>query len=149
MLSIMFGCGVISRLAFGWLSDRIGGLATLFIGSTLQALALLLFLPAEGLTTLYAASALFGLFQGGIVPCYALIVREFFPDAQAGARTGIVVFATLVGMAFGGWASGVINDLAGSYTLAFLHGVAWNLLNMGIIGLLWLRSRAPDGFAAS
>lgn len=143
MLSIMFGCGVVSRLLFGWLSDRIGGLATLWIGSTLQCISLVLFMPADGLQTLYVASALFGLFQGGIVPCYALIVREFYPVSEAGMKTGIVVFATLIGMAFGGWISGAIYDWTGSYDTAFLHSIAWNVVNMGIIGFLYLRARPP------
>lgn len=141
MLSLMFGCGVISRLAFGWLSDRIGGLATLLLGSMLQCISLMIFLPAQGLNALYVASALFGLFQGGIVPCYALIVREYFPAREAGFRTGIVVFATLVGMAFGGWLSGVIYDWQGDYTLAFINSIGWNLLNMAVIGMLWLKAR--------
>jgi MFS family permease len=141
MLSLMFGCGVVSRLVFGWLSDRLGGLRTLLIGSSLQCLALLMFLPAASLQTLYLVAALFGLFQGGIVPCYALIVREYFPEREAGTRTGLIVFATLVGMAFGGSASGWIFDLSGSYDAAFLHGVGWNLLNIVIIGLLVARSR--------
>lgn len=141
MLSLMFGCGVISRLAFGWLSDRIGGLATLLLSSMLQCLSLMIFLPAQGLYALYVASALFGLFQGGIVPCYALIVREYFPAREAGFRTGIVVFATLVGMAFGGWLSGVIYDWQGDYTLAFVNSIGWNLLNIAVIGMLWLKAR--------
>jgi len=141
MLTLMFGFGIVSRLAFGWLSDRIGGLATLWIGSALQCTALMIFLPADGLQTLYVASALFGLFQGGIVPCYALIVREFFPEHQAGTRTGVIIFATLVGMAFGGWASGAVHDLTGSYDLAFLHSMGWNLVNLAIIGMLWLRAK--------
>ena len=142
MLSLMFGFGIISRLAFGWLSDRLGGLRTLLIGSTLQCIALVLFLPADTLLLLNVAASLFGLFQGGIVPTYALIVREYFPGSRAGSYTGIVIFATLLGMAFGGWMSGVIFDWTGSYTVAFLHGIAWNLLNMAVIGLLVLRSRA-------
>ncbi|MCZ6710338.1 MAG: MFS transporter [Gammaproteobacteria bacterium] len=142
MLSVMFGCGVISRLVFGWLSDRIGGLATLLIGSGLQCVALVLFLPAEGLYFLFAAAALFGLFQGGIVPCYALIVREYFPEAKAASRIGVVVFATLIGMAFGAWVSGLIYDWTGSYDVAFLHGICWNLLNMAIVGLLLARQRS-------
>jgi len=141
MLSLMFGCGVVSRLVFGWLSDRIGGLATLLLSSSLQFLALLMFLPAQGPTLLYVAAALFGLFQGGIVPCYALIVREYFPASQAGARTGIIVFATLLGMAFGGWASGALYDMTGSYDAAFIHGAGWNLVNMVIVGMLLMRAR--------
>ena len=139
MLSLMFALGVVSRLVFGWLSDRIGGVGTLLIGSTMQCIALLLFLPADTLGALYVAAGLFGLFQGGIVPCYALIVREYFPASQAASRTGIVVFATLIGMAFGAWASGAIYDLTGSYDAAFLHGVGWNVVNMLIVGFLLAR----------
>jgi len=149
MLSLMFGFGVISRLAFGWLSDRIGGLATLWLGAALQCASLMFFLPAEGLQALSVASALFGLFQGGIAPCYALIVREFYPEAEAAGRTGVVVFATLVGMAFGGWASGVIHDWTGSYDLAFLHSIGWNLVNHAVIGMLWMRARGGQARGGS
>ena len=137
MLSLMLGLGVVSRLASGWICDRIGGRRTLLLGSTLQALALVLFLPFDGLVSLYVLSALFGLFQGGIVPAYAVIIREFFPPEEAGVRVGTVLMATVFGMALGGWMSGVIFDLTGSYQAAFLNGIAWNLLNIGIaVGLL-------------
>lgn len=139
MLSLMLGCGIISRLASGFVADRIGGLRTLIVGSTLQGLALMLFLPANGLVSLYLVSALFGLFQGGIVPSYAIVVREYFPAAQAGARVAMVVTATLLGMALGGWMSGVIYDYTGNYTGAFLNGVGWNLLNVAIASFLLLR----------
>ena len=82
----MLGFGVVSRLASGWICDRIGGRRTLLLGSSLQALALVLFLPFDGLVSLYVVSALFGLFQGGIVPAYAVIIREFFPPEEAGVR---------------------------------------------------------------
>jgi MFS family permease len=138
MLSLMLGMGVVSRLVSGWISDRIGGLRTLLLGSLLQGVALLLFLPAGGIASLYLVSGLFGLFQGGIVPAYALIVREYFPPEQAGARVGTVLMATLLGMALGGWMSGAVFDLTGSYRAAFLNGIAWNLLNLAIVGfLLW------------
>ena len=139
MLSLMLGCGIVSRLASGWISDHIGGLRTLLLGSTLQALALMLFLPFKGLASLYLVSALFGLFQGGIVPSYALIVREHFTPREAGARVGTVLMATLFGMALGGWMSGAIFDLSGSYRAAFANGIAWNLLNIGIVIALLLR----------
>src|SRR6266540_6238038 len=93
MLSLMLACGIVSRLAFGFVSDRIGGLRTLLIGSALQGTALLLFLPFDGLVSLYVISALFGLFQGGIVPAYAIIVREYFSPREAGARVGAVIMA--------------------------------------------------------
>ena len=141
MLSLMLGFGIVSRLTFGWISDHIGGLRTLLLGSTLQAVALALFLPADGLTSLYVVSALFGLFQGGIVPSYAIIVREYFDPRVAGTTVSIVLTATLFGMALGGWMSGAIFDLTGSYDAAFINGIAWNLLNMGIAGWLLLRAR--------
>jgi MFS family permease len=141
MLSLMLGFGIVSRLVFGWISDRVGGLRTLLLGSTLQGIALALFLPAEGLTALYVASALFGLFQGGIVPSYAIIVREYFAPRVAGTTVSVVLTATLFGMALGGWMSGAIFDLTGSYRAAFLNGIAWNLLNLAIAGSLLWRSR--------
>jgi MFS family permease len=137
MLSLMLGFGVVSRLASGWICDRIGGRPTLLLGSSLQALALVLFLPFDGLISLYVLSALFGLTQGGIVPAYAVIVREFYPPEEAGVRVGTVLMATVFGMALGGWMSGVIFDLTGSYQAAFVNGILWNLLNVGIaVGLL-------------
>jgi MFS family permease len=140
MLSLMLACGIVSRLVSGLICDRIGGLRTLLLGSVLQGVALLLFIPFDSLTSLYIISALFGLFQGGIVPSYAIIVREHFPPAEAGARVGTVLMATLFGMALGGWMSGKVFDLTGSYDAAFLNGVGWNLLNLTIA--LWLLARA-------
>ncbi len=141
MLSVMLGFGIVSRLASGWISDRIGGLRTLLLGSVLQGIALLLFLPFDGLVSLYVVSALFGLFQGGIVPSYAMIVREYFPPREAGARVGIVLTATLFGMALGGWMAGAIFDATGSYRAAFFNGIAWNLLNVAIVAFLLYRTR--------
>jgi MFS family permease len=132
MLSLMLAAGVVSRLVSGWICDRIGGLRTLVLGSLLQGTALLLFLPFDSLASLFVVSALFGLFQGGIVPSYAIIVREHFPAEDAGARVGTILMFTLFGMALGGWMSGKVFDLTGSYQAAFLNGIAWNLLNLGI-----------------
>ncbi len=146
MLSLMLACGIVSRLAFGWICDRIGGLRTLLVGSSLQGLALLLFLPFDSLVSLYVISAMFGLFQGGIVPSYAIIVREHFPPNEAGARVGIVMMASLFGMALGGWMSGAIFDWTGSYDAAFVNGILWNLLNMAIAIWLLTRQRKP-GFS--
>jgi MFS family permease len=141
MLSLMLACGIVSRVSFGFISDRIGGLRTLLLGSALQGVALLLFLPFNGLVSLYVISALFGLFQGGIVPSYAIIVREYFPSHEAGERVGAVLTATLFGMALGGWMSGAIYDLTGSYRAAFVNGIAFNLLNVSIALFLLRRSR--------
>ena len=143
MLSLMLGFGIVSRLASGWICDRIGGRRTLLLGSSLQALALVLFLPFDGLVSLYVLSALFGLFQGGIVPAYTVIIREFYPPEETGVRVATVLMATVFGMALGGWMSGVIFDLTGSYQTAFLNGILWNLLNLGIAAALLMRPARP------
>ena len=140
MLSLMLASGIVSRVASGFVCDRIGGLRTLVISSTLQAFALVLFLPFDGLASLYLISALFGFVQGGLVPSYAVIVREYFPPTEAGVRIGMVLTATLLGMALGGWMTGAIFDLTGSYQAAFVNGVLWNVLNMAIA--LWLLRRS-------
>jgi MFS family permease len=139
MLSLMLVCGIVSRLVSGLICDRIGGIRTLLLGSVLQGVALLMFLPFDGLVPLYVISAMFGLFQGGIVPAYAIIVREYFPHQEAGARVGALVMASLVGMALGGWMSGWVFDLTGSYQAAFLNGIGWNLLNLSITSFLFFR----------
>jgi MFS family permease len=150
MLALMLAFGIVSRIASGFLADRIGGLATLLVGSGLQGLALLLYALFDGLGELYVISALFGLFQGGIIPSYAIIVREYFPAREAGSRVALCITATIAGMALGGWLSGAIFDLTGSYHAAFLHGLAWNLLNGSIVAFLLIgRSRRePAGSAA-
>lgn len=140
MLSLMLGFGIVSRVASGFIADRIGGVSTLLLGSLLQGVALLLYLMFDGLISLYVISALFGLFQGGIVPMYAVIVREYFSPKEAGTRVGLVLMATLLGMALGGWMSGKIFDLAGSYQAAFLNGLGWNLVNVAIMSWLLLRT---------
>jgi MFS family permease len=139
MLSIMTVCGIVSRLGSGWIADRVGGLKTLLLGSTAQAVALLGYLVSDGLAGLYVVSALFGLFQGGIIPSYGVIVREYFPSKEAGARMGIAISATILGMAGGAWMGGKLFDITGSYHAAFLNGIAWNVLNGAIVW--WLVSR--------
>ncbi|MEO0864892.1 MAG: MFS transporter, partial [Pseudomonadota bacterium] len=135
-LSLMLLGGVASRLVSGLLADVLGGVRTLLLGSVLQAVALALYLPSDALISLYVVSLVFGLSQGGIVPSYAIIVREYMPAREAGARVGFVLMATILGMALGGWLSGLIYDLSGSYSLAFWNGILWNGLNIGI--MLWL-----------
>lgn len=140
MLSVMMAFGIASRLISGAICDRIGGLRTLLLGSTLQGVALLLFIPFDSLGSLYVIAALFGLFQGGIVPSYAIIIREHFPASEAGARVGLVVMCTLFGMALGGWMSGKVFDLTGSYAMAFVNGTAWNAINLSIALFLLYRT---------
>ncbi|HKW52969.1 MAG TPA: MFS transporter [Stellaceae bacterium] len=147
MLSLMMAFGIVSRIGSGFIADRIGGLGTLLLGSLLQGSALVLYLLFNGLDSLYVISALFGLFQGGIVPSYAIIVREYFSAREAGTRVGIVIMATVLGMALGGWMSGAIFDLTGSYRAAFANGIAWNLLNGAIALSLVLRRRRGPALA--
>ncbi len=147
MLSVMLACGVVSRLGFGAILDRIGSTATLLLSASLQAVALALFLPFDGLVSLYIVSGVFGLFQGGIVSTYAVIVRENVPAKQVGVRVGIALSATLVGMAIGGWMSGLAFDLTGSYRMAVVNGIAWNLVTILIAGLLVLRRRGRVAYA--
>jgi len=141
MLSMMLGFGIVSRAASGFIADRIGAVSTLLLGSGLQGVALFLYIMFDGLTSLYIISALFGLFQGGIVPMYAIMVRQYFPAREAGTRVGLAIFSTIVGMALGGWLSGWIFDLTGSYHAAFLNGLAWNLLNVSIAAWLLFRTK--------
>jgi MFS family permease len=145
MLSLMLGFGVASRLVFGWVLDKIGGLPTLLLSSILQAIALALYLPFDGLVSLYVVSAVFGLVQGGIVPSYAVIIRELFPAKEAGFRVSLAISTTLAGMALGGWLSGAIYDWTGSYQAALVNGIGWNLVNMAIAFWLLQRRRRRMG----
>ena len=143
MLSLMLAGGAVTRVVSGFIADYIGGVRTLLIGSVLQGLALLFYLPFDGLMSLYVISLMFGLAQGGIVPSYAIIVREYMPAKVAAERVGFLIMMTIVGMAFGGWTSGWIFDMTGSYQAAFLHGIAWNVLNVGIMVMILFRSKGP------
>jgi len=145
MLAVMLLGGVVSRIISGLVADKLGGVPTLLIGSVLQMIALALYLPFDGLVPLYVVSLIFGLSQGGIVPAYALIVREYMPAREAGARVGLVMMATILGMALGGWMSGWIYDVTGSYELAFLNGIIWNAANIAIMLVLVLSGRANRG----
>ena len=150
MLSLMLFLGIVSRIGSGFVADAIGGSATLLIGSLMQGAALVLYLYFNGLTSLYVVSGIFGLFQGGIVPMYAVIIRELLPPREAGAKIGLVVSATILGMAFGGYFSGLIFDLTGSYRMAFLNGVLWNALNLAVVvWLIWRRRKPASRFEAS
>ena len=141
MLSLMLASGIISRIIFGLCADRIGGLNTLILSSSLQMISLVFFIPFNGMISLFIVSAVFGLSQGGIVPSYTLVVRQFLPAQEAGSRIGIVLMLTIFGMAIGGWMSGYIFDLTGSYKMAFFNGILWNIFNLGILAWLLFKLR--------
>jgi MFS family permease len=149
MLAVMLGFGVASRLIFGWVLNLIGGLPTLLLGSAMQAVSLALYLPFNGLVSLYVISAIFGLAQGGIIPSYAVIIRELFPAQEAGLRVSLAISVTLAGMALGGWLAGAIYDWTGSYAAALLNGIAWNIMNMATAAWLLHRRVLPRRLAAS
>lgn len=133
LLSALLGASVISRLAWGALSDRIGGLKTLMFGSLSQAAVLGFYIVTDSLPGLYTVSILFGLAYGGIVPAYTVIIRELFPLGQVGARLGFVYLFATIGMATGGVLGGYIFDLTESYRIAFAVGLAFNLGNLSMV----------------
>ena len=133
ILAVMLYSGMISRIVFGMISDRIGPILTLLLGSFLQMLSLTFFLPFSSEISLYVVSLMFGLSQGGIVPAYAIIIRKYLPIKEAGLRVGLVISATIVGMSLGGWMSGEIFDITSSYYFAFMNGIIWNIFNLIIV----------------
>jgi len=145
MLSILLFTAFVSRLAYGWLADRIGGLKTLLLGSGLQLLGLALYIYVDSLEGLYAVSVYYGLGYGGIVPMYAIIIREYFKISEAGWRIGVIFFFGTLGMALGGYIGGLIYDLTATYTLAFLTAIIFNLLNLTLVVFLVARQGGVSG----
>ena len=138
ILSFMLFGAVTSRILFGFLSDKIGPIQTLILGSSLQAISLSMFLPFNSQLSLYIVAVFFGLSQGGIVPIYTVIISKFLPNNEVAERVGLLIFATIIGMSLGGWLSGEIFDYTNSYKLAFLNGIFWNIINVSIMVYLYL-----------
>jgi MFS family permease len=149
MLSVLQGAAFISRMLWGWLSDRIGGLWTVFLGSACQAMAIAAFLATQDEAGLFAVSAAYGLGFSGIVPAYVMAIRELFPAREASWRVPSVLFISMGGMAFGVWFAGALYDHFGFYAPAFLVGVAFNIANLALIGFLLSRQRWTGGLQAS
>jgi MFS family permease len=144
MLSVLLGSAFVSRLFWGWLADRIGGLGTLLAGSACQALAIAAFTATQDEVGLFAVSAAYGLGFSGIVPAYVLAIRELFPSAEASWRVPTLLFISMSGMAFGGWFAGALYDHFGFYAPAFAAGALFNAANLAIIGFLVMRqAREP------
>jgi MFS family permease len=139
MLSVLLGSAFVSRLFWGWLADRIGGLGTLLAGSACQALAIAAFAATQDEFGLFAVSAAYGLGFSGIVPAYVLAVRELFLSAEASWRVPTVLFISMSGMAFGGWFAGALYDHFGFYAPAFAAGALFNVANLVVIGFLVTR----------
>ncbi len=146
MLSVLLGCAFVSRQFWGSLADRIGGLRTVLAGSLCQAVAIAAFLPVTDERGLFAIAAAFGLGFSGIIPSYAVAIRDLFPSAEASWRIPTVLFTAMSGMAVGSWFGGLLYDRFGNYAPAFATGVVFNLINLAIVG--FLVSRLPARGAA-
>ena len=149
LLTVLFIAGFISRIVFGMVADRIGPTATLLIGSTCQTIMLAVFAVVDSLTGLYVAALLFGLGFSGIMPCYPLMVRLYFPVSQSGSRIASLYMFAALGMALGGWMGGAIYDATGSYMNAFLAAVAFTVMNLIVVAMLHMRQRRPQAVGAS
>ena len=147
MLSVLLGTAFLSRQVWGAISDRIGGLATVLIGSAWQASALTAFLFTQDETGLFTIAGAFGLGFSGIIPAYVLALRELFPAAEASWRIPTLLLFSGGGMALGGWTAGLLYDHFGYYAPAFATGIGANILNVLIVGALVLRQRARFALA--
>jgi MFS family permease len=142
MLSVVLGCGFLSRQIWGLFSDRAGGLATLAICSACQATALVAFLMTQDEIGLFTVSALFGVGFSGLVPAYVLTLREFYPARDARWRVPTLLLFSGCGMAAGAWMGGALYDLFGYYGPAFLSAIVANLMNLAVIVTLLLRQQS-------
>jgi len=141
MLSVLLGTAFLSRQIWGAISDRIGGLATVLIGSAWQCLSMTAFLLTQNEAGLFTVAAAFGLGFSGIIPAYVLALRELFPAAQAYWRIPTLLLFSGMGMALGGWLAGVLYDYFGYYAPAFAAGIGSNILNLMVVGLLVAQQR--------
>ncbi len=139
MLSVLLGCAFISRQFWGALADRAGGLRTVLIGSLCQTLAIAAFLATQRELGLFVIAGIYGLGFSGIIPSYAVAIRDLFPSAEASWRIPTVLFAGMSGMAVGGWLAGRLFDHFGSYAPSFATGVLFNVVNLALIGFLVIR----------
>ena len=149
MLSFILGTAFVTRQLWGVMSDRIGGLLTVLAGSVVQALAMTAFLLTQDEIGLFTVSAVYGLGFAGIIPAYVLAIREYFPARDASWRIPTLLLFSGSGMAAGGWIAGVLYDYFGYYLPAFATGIAFNLVNLVLIGSLVLRQRRDPGAAGA
>jgi MFS family permease len=139
MLSLLLLTAFFSRQMWGWISDRIGGLVTVLIGSIWQFCSITALSVTQDEIGLFTFAAVFGLGFSGIIPAYVLAVRELFPPHEAGWRVPILLCLTAFGMASGGWFAGLLYDHFGYYAPAFVAGLVFNAANLLLIGTLVIR----------
>lgn len=146
MLSVLLLAAFLSRQFWGWLSDRLGGLWTVLLGGIAQTIGMMGFLVTQDEAGLFFAAAAYGLGFAGLVPAYVLAVRELFPAVEVTWRVPALLLCSLSGMAFGAWLAGVIYDAVGFYAAAWWAGIAFNIVQLGLVGALIARMRsAPTG----
>ena len=143
VLSTILIFSFVGRIGMGWLADRIGALKSMMLGSTLQALGTAVFVMTDGISGIYVGGALFGLGFGGLVPMYAVAIRNIYPVSQAGWRFGAIFLFGALGMSLGGQTAGVIFDLTGGYRWAFALGVLFNIFNLALLATTFLMTRGP------
>jgi len=136
MLSVLLGSAFISRLFWGWLTDRVGGLYTILAAASCQAAALVGFVFTQNEAGLFAVSAAFGLGFSGLIPAYVVALRAMFPANEAAWRMPVWFFVNIIGMALGGWLAGYVYDQLGSYGPAFAVGVVFNIANIAVIAAI-------------
>jgi MFS family permease len=146
MLSVLQASAFMSRVFWGWLADRIGGLWTVLLGSACQAVAISAFMATQDEAGLFAVAAAYGLGFSGIIPAYVIAIREYFPAREASWRVPCMLFVGMGGMAFGGWFAGALYDHFGFYAPAFATGLLFNLANLALVGFLVLRQRRYGAF---
>ncbi|MBX9458973.1 MAG: MFS transporter [Rhizobium sp.] len=112
--------GMGGRIAFGLLGDRFGAKQILVLGLLTQSFGALAYLLAGGLVSFYLVAAMFGFIYAGVMPLYAVLARENFPQRMMGTVIGGTSMAGGLGMALGPVAGGMIYDTYASYTWLYV-----------------------------
>jgi MFS family permease len=136
MLSVLLASAFMSRQFWGWVADRMGGLQASLGASAVQAVAMTGFLITQNEAGLFFVSAVFGLGFSGIVPGYVVAIRQLYPASEAATRVPLQLFFSGMGMAFGSWSAGALYDVFGYYAPGFSLGIAFNLVNLAILGTM-------------
>lgn len=139
MLAAMIA-GAAGRIAFGLGADRVGNLRSYLIASAQQTLCLALLPAMQSEASILMVSAMFGFGFAGNMTCLLLCIRDEVPEGNLGAAIGIVMFIAWLGMGVGGYAGGLLVDLAGTYLPGFWLAVAFGVVNLAILALLEQRS---------
>jgi MFS family permease len=147
MVSVLLAAAFMSRQVWGVISDRIGGLYTMLIGSALQAFGMAAFLLTQDEVGLFTVAALFGLGFSGLVPANVLASRELFPAGDAYWRMPSLLLFSGWGMAGGGWLAGILYDHYGYYAPAFATGLGINMINLALVSALAFRKRWSVAYA--